>query len=473
MMQLGLTFSDVLLVPKRTPLTSRGEANVQTRFTKNIQLNIPLVSSNMATVTEHKMAIALAREGGLGIIHQFCSVEEQVQEIKKVKRVTSYMVENPIAVSPRVTIKEAVDIMEAEGVTSLLVVMGTQLIGIFTCKDYQFEDDLNRNITEVMTPKNRLITSYPGVSLEEAKRILHQHRIEKLPLVENGELKGLITTKDILKLENWPNAARDAKGKLRVGAAIGVKDAVERARELISAGVDVLVLDVAHAHSDFVIQQLKELKKNFSIDIMVGNIATADAARELCEAGADGLKVGIGPSPVCTTRIIAGAGIPQLTAIIDVARIAKEYNVPITADGGMKSSGDVAKALAAGAHTIYSGTLFAGTKEAPGVVIFKDGKRFKKYSGSASYESSHARKESQNGTKIQKRMEVFVEGVSSLVDYRGAVQGIIKSIVKGVQSAISYCGARNIEQMHKNAEFIQITSSGWEESKGRGKELSE
>src|SRR3989338_3542322 len=305
---LALTYSDVLLVPKRTPLKSRSEADVRTRFTRNISLNIPLVSANMATVTEHKMAIAMAREGGLGVIHQFGTIEEQVAEIKKVKKSTSYFIENPVTVSPSITIERASQMMHEEGVTSLLVAENNELVGIFTSRDYLFEENLSQKISEVMPPRERLITAQPGIALDDAKRILHQHRIEKLPLVEGKMIKGLITTKDIKKLEQWPMAARDPKGRLLVGAAIGVKDTLERAKAVVDAGADVLVLDIAHAHSDYAIERLKELKAHFSVDVMVGNIATAEAAKDLIEAGADGLKVGIGPSPVCTTRLIAGAG---------------------------------------------------------------------------------------------------------------------------------------------------------------------
>ena len=471
--KLGLTFNDVLLVPKRTPLLSRTEADTSSLFTRNIMLNIPLVSSNMATVTENKMAKAMAREGGLGIIHQFGTIEEQVAEVRKVKRVTSFIIEDPVSVSPNITIKEAVYKMETEGVTSLLVQDNDDLIGIFTSKDYLFEKNWDKPITTAMTTKDKLITAPYGISLEEAKRILHQHRIEKLPLLQDGKPKGLITTKDIKRLEYWPNASRDKKGRLMVGAAVGVKDTIERAKALIEAGVDVIVLDIAHCHSDFAIQRIKEFKANFSIDLMAGNIATAEAAQDLIEAGVDGLKVGIGPSAVCTTRIMAGAGMPQLTAIMEAVKVARRYKVPVCADGGMKYPGDVAKAIAAGADSIFSGSLFSGTDEAPGMIIIKDGKRYKKYIGSASYESNHFRKESETGKEVKERLDVFVEGVSSLVDYKGPVEEVIKGLVKGLQSGLSYFGAGNIKEMHEKAEFIRITGAGWEESKSRGIKVSE
>lgn len=470
---LALTYDDVLLVPRRTPLKSRSEADLKSLFTKNIALSVPFVSSNMATVTEHKMAIAMAREGGLGVVHQFLTIEEQVQEIRRVKKSTSYVIDHPVATGPRTTIREAKEIMMKEGVTSLLVMNGEDLVGIFTLRDYLFENNLEKPVRDVMTPKERLVTAEYGINLETAKEILHFHRIEKLPLLQNGLVRGLVTTQDIEKLERWPDASRDKKGRLMVGGALGVKDTIERAEALVNAGVDVLILDVAHAHSNFVIERLKELKSNFSVDVMVGNIATGEAARDLIEAGADGLKVGIGPSAVCTTRIMSGSGMPQLSAVMDAVEVAKTYGVPVTADGGMRYPGDVAKAIAAGASSIYSGSFFAGTDEAPGMIIMKSGKRYKKYAGSASYESNHLRKEHLEGKEVKEKIDVFVEGVSTLVDYKGTVQDVVKGLKKGLQSAISYCGARTIHEMQEQAQFIQITGSGWEESKARGMLVSE
>ncbi len=469
-MRIGLTYADVLLVPKRTPLASRSEAITKTMFTRNITLSIPLVSANMATVTEHKMAIALARHGGIGVIHQFGSIEDQVREIQLVKRSTSSIIERPLCGDYSITIREAITRMQTEGVTSLLIMKDGELAGIFTSRDYLFEKNWDRGVAEVMTPRGRLVTAPFGVSLEEAKHILHQHRIEKLPLLDtaSGKVMGLITTQDIKKLEQWPQASRDTKGRLLVAAAIGVKDALERGEALVNAGADCLVLDIAHAHSDLVITRLRELKSRFSCDVMVGNIATAEAARDLIEAGADGLKVGIGPSPVCSTRLMAGAGVPQLTAIMDVAAVARSYGVPVTADGGAKHPGDVGKAIAAGASTLYSGSFFAGCDEAPGMIIMKEGKRYKKYHGSASYESSHKRKELEKGVVIKERFDTFVEGVSVLVDYKGPVADVIFGLIRGLQSSMSYCGARTVLEMHENAEFMQITAAGWEESKTHG-----
>lgn len=470
----GLTFSDVLLVPKKTPLESRSQANLQTKFTKNIRLNLPLVSSNMATVTEHKMAIAMAREGGLGIIHQFNKIKEQVQEIKKVKQSTSHIIENPISIPSSITINQAVALMKKEEVTSLIVKNGDDIEGIFTSRDYLFEKNWEKKVSEVMTPREKIITAEYGISLEKAKKILHEYRVEKLPLLQNGKLRGLITTQDLKKIEHLPNAARDKKGRLLVGAAVGVKDSLERTNALIQAGADVIVLDVAHAHSEKVIQTLIKLKSTFpQTDFMVGNIATAEAAEDLIKAGADGLKVGIGPSPVCTTRIISGAGVPQLTAILDVCEIAKQYEIPVTADGGMKYPGDVTKALAAGASTIYSGSFFAGTDKSPGIVLTKNGRRYKKYIGSASYDNNHETKERREDKKLKEKIDVFVEGVSNLVDYKGPVEEVIKSIIDGVKSGVSYCGAKNIQEMQQNAKFIKITPNAWQESLSRGEKIAE
>lgn len=463
----GLAYSDVLLVPKKTPLNSRREADVTSKFTRNISLNVPLVSANMATVTEHKMAIAMARCGGIGVVHQFGTIDEQVAEVVKIKKSTSYVVASPRTASPRLLLREALEIMKKEGISSLLITELDDLVGILTSRDYVFRDDLEVSVSEIMTPVQSLIVGHTGVTLEEAKFLLQKHKIEKLPLVENGKLRGLITKRDIERLEAWPLANRDQRGRLRVAAAVGVKDTLERAQAVVAAGADVIVLDIAHCHSNLAIRRIRELKERFSVDVMAGNIATGEAAKDLIEAGADGLKVGIGPSPVCTTRVISGSGVPQFTAVLEVSKIAKQYGVPVTADGGMIYPGDVSKAIAAGASSAFSGSLFAGTAEAPGYIIMNEGKRYKKYMGSASYQSSHERKENQERIQVKERLDVFVEGVSKLVDYKGPVEEVIQSIVRGIQSGISYCGARNILEMQQNAEFIRITSGGWTESLSR------
>ncbi|MFT4303656.1 MAG: IMP dehydrogenase [Candidatus Woesearchaeota archaeon] len=473
MIREGLTYSDVLLVPKKTPLSSRKEAKTSTYFTKNIKINSPLVSANMATVTEHKMAIALAREGGIGVIHQFLSLDEQVEEVRKVKKSTSYVIENPTSVSKDITISEAVSIMDKEIVTSLLVKENDELIGIFTSRDYLFEDNWDKKIFEVMTPKEKLITAPDNTTIDQAKHILHEHRIEKLPLVKDGKVTGLMTTQDIKKIEFWPNASRDEKGRLLVAAAVGIKDSEERIQALIDVGVDVIVLDIAHAHSIHMIEKLKQLKSKFKIDIMVGNIATADAAKDLIEAGADGLKVGVGPGSICSTRLMSGAGVPQLTAVMDVASVASQHNVPICADGGIQLPGDIPKALAAGSDTVMCGSLFAGCKESPGIIMTKDGRRYKRYIGSASYENSHNRAEKETGKKVKEKLDVFVEGVSNLVEYKGTVSDIISTLMNGLRSGISYCGATDIPELKKNAEFIRITDAARVESATRGKKIAD
>ncbi|MFB6182067.1 MAG: IMP dehydrogenase [Candidatus Magasanikbacteria bacterium] len=466
----ALTYKDVLLKPKRSPLSSRREANLDSRFTRNVELSVPFVSSNMATVTEHETAIAMAREGGIGVIHQFIPPEKQAEQIEKVKRSTSYIIHNPITVDPDTSLKQAQRVMRENDITSVLVEKKGKLKGIMTRRDYIFEDDSKTLVEELMTPRSDLVTADPGIELEEAKKVLFDNRIEKLPLVEDNEIKGLITGKDIKKLEHWPQSNRDKQGKLRVAAAVGVSDALQRSEVLVESGVDVLVLDIAHGHSDMMINTLEEMKNSFDIDVMAGNIATKEGAEDLINAGADGLKVGIGPSPVCTTRVRAGAGVPQFSAVKNVAEYAQKQGVPITADGGMRYPGDAAKAIAAGASSIYSGFFFAGTDEAPGRIIFKDGRRYKKYIGSASYENNHKRKERKKDERIKERLDVFVEGVSSLVDYKGSVADVISSLKKGVQSSISYCGAEDISEMQENSEFVRITASGWQESKSRGKE---
>lgn len=474
-LRIGLTYSDVLLVPKRTPLASRSEADVRSRFTRNISLNVPISAANMASVCEAKMAIALAREGAIGVVHQFCTIEFQAAEVAKVKRSTCYVIDEPIYVGPDVSIQDAVTLMEEKNVTSLVVIQAGKVVGIFTSRDYLYQDKSSLYVRDVMTTRDKLIVSQVGISMTEAKNILHDHRIEKLPLLNsNDELCGLITTKDIMKLEQWSSANRDSKGRLVVAAAVGVKDALLRGRALVEAGCDVLVLDIAHCHSDYAIARLRELKLNFpNVDVMAGNIATADAARDLINAGADGLKVGIGPSPVCTTRIMSGAGVPQLTAVWDVCKVAREFGIPVCADGGITYPGDVAKALAAGASSIMTGSKFAGCAESPGMIFSKDGRRYKRYMGSASYQNNHENAEKNSGKHIREKLNVHVEGVPILVDYKGPVVVVLEDLVKGLRSGMSYCGAHNVAEMQANAEFIQITSAGWHESGSRGNKMSD
>jgi len=455
----GLTYADVLLIPKKTPLTSRSEADTSTRITRNIELAVPFVSANMASVTESSLAIAMAREGGIGVIHQFMSIPDQATEVARVKRSTGYMIENPLTIERDKTIQEALEIMNSHDISSLLVTDGEELIGILTTRDYVFapHDDL---VAQHMTKKEQLITAKSDITIQDAEKILSKHRIEKLPILKDNKLFGLITVQDIKNLQYWKKASRDTFGRLRVGAAIGIKDWRERGQALVAAGVDMLVVDVAHAHSDVIIETIRNLKKTFSIDILAGNIATAQAAKDLIDAGADGIKVGIGPSPVCTTRIISGAGIPQLTAIMDVCSVATPAGVPVCADGGITYPGDVTKAIAAGASTIMSGSLFSGCDESPTPIIKKDGKRVKTYYGSASFENAVNRKELATGKRVKQSFQTFVEGVTKYVDYRGSVKDVIDEYNRGLQSGISYGGARNIKELQETAEFIQVSAAG-------------
>lgn len=466
----GLTFDDVLLVPKLSNVKSRKDVNVATNLSKNIKLNIPILSANMDTVTEADLAIALARLGGMGIIHRFLTIQQQVDEVKKVKRAESFLIEQPYTLSPDKTLKDAKEIMgnNHHHVTGLLVTnRDNKLVGILTKRDVLFETDLNKKVKDLMTKK--LITAPYGTNLEKAKEILKENKIEKLPLIDKvGRLKGLITVSDIVKTEEHPLAAKDNKGRLRVGAAIGVKsDFLDRAEALIKAGTDILVVDIAHGHSEHAIKTIKEIKKNFSdIEIIGGNVATKQGAEDLISAGADVIKVGVGPGSVCTTRIVTGSGVPQLTAIMECSEVAKKYNIPIIADGGIKNSGDITKALVAGASTVMIGNLFVGTEESPGISIHKDGKKFKIYRGMAAFGASTGRKEREIGKWDEEDVNDFVpEGVESLVPYRGYLREVVHQLIGGLRSGMSYCGAMNLIELRKNAEFVKMTKAGMRESK--------
>ena len=470
----ALTFDDVLLLPLKSQVLPH-QAETHTALTANIRLNIPLVSAAMDTVTESRLAIVMAQLGGLGIIHKNMTLDQQVVEVTRVKKSESGMVVDPITLGPDQKISEAIAVMNDKGISGLPVTEKGKLVGILTNRDLRFQKNLNALVRDVMTSQN-LITVTEKVTLEEAKDVLQKHRIEKLLVVDKHKrLTGLITVKDIEKTILHPHAVKDKLGRLRVGAAIGVgEDGVRRAEALFAAGVDLVVVDTAHGHSQGVLDTVKVLRKTFpKADIVAGNIATKEAARDLIAAGASALKVGVGPGSICTTRVITGVGVPQITAIADCVSVAREKGIPVISDGGIKFSGDIVKALAAGANTVMIGSLFAGTDEAPGMIIMKDGKRYKKYMGSASYDSGHERKELQEGKKVRERLDIFVEGVSILMDYKGVVEDVIHSIIKGVQSAMSYSGARNIMEMHQNTELIQLTSAGWEESKAQGMKLNE
>ncbi len=462
----ALTFDDVLLVPNYSEVLPT-QVDVRTKLTKKITLNIPIMSAAMDTVTEAELAIAIAREGGIGIIHKNMSIEEQAEEVDRVKRSESGMIVKPVTVRPDQTISEAEALMRKYKISGLPVVDESgKLLGIITNRDIRFVKDFSKKIAEVMTREN-LITVPVGTTLEEAKEILHKHKIEKLPVVdENGYLKGLITIKDIEKREKYPNACKDELGRLRVGAAIGVgPEAIRRAEALIEAGADVIVVDTAHGHSKGVLETVEKLKGHFpDVDVIAGNVATPEATEALIKAGADAVKVGIGPGSICTTRIVAGVGVPQLTAVAQCAEIADKYDISIIADGGIKFSGDIAKAIGAGARVVMIGSLFAGTKEAPGEVILYQGRSYKVYRGMGSLGAMKKGSKDRYFQSDVEEKKLVPEGIEGMVPYRGPLADTIHQLVGGLRAGMGYCGAANIEEMRKKARFVKITSAGLKES---------
>ncbi|MDR7423329.1 MAG: IMP dehydrogenase [Armatimonadota bacterium] len=466
--RLGLTFDDVLLVPKRSGVATRGQVDTRSRLTRRIEVAVPIVSANMDAVTESAMAIAMAREGGIGIIHRFLSVEQQVAEVRRVKRAESIVIDEPYQFGPERTVRDALAFMEEHGSAGLLVVNGAgQLLGLVTARDLLFANGGDETLASVMTPRERLVTAPPDVDPEEARTILHRHRIEKLPLVDaSGRLAGLITSRDIRSRLKHPWATKDPKGRLRVGAAVGVRgDYLERAAALVDEGVDVLVLDVAHGHTEAALAALERLRERFpDTDIVAGNVATADGARDLIARGADAVKVGVGPGSTCTTRIVTGAGVPQLTAILDCAEAAAPHGVPIIADGGIRNSGDLTKALAAGASTAMLGNLLAGTEESPGALVIRNGRQYKTYRGMASLWAAARRQSLDRPVEDEDLSQIVAEGVEATVPYRGKAGDVLGQLVGGLRSGMSYCGARTIAELWERAEFIQITAAGWKES---------
>jgi len=472
----GLTFDDVLLVPKFSDVTSRSQTDLSTQLSRNISLNIPLISANMDTVTEASMAVAISREGGIGIVHRFLTIQEEVNEVLKVKRSGSVMIENPYTVNPEQTIQNAFDIMNEKQVSGLLVTDSNfKLVGILTERDVLFEPpDCSKLVKELMTKD--VVTAKPGIDLQQAKEILKKNRIEKLPLTDdNNFVKGLITSQDISDLEKYPNASKDKKGRPLVGAAVGVRgDFMERTEALIEAGADAIVVDIAHGHSENAIHTVKNIKKAFpNCDLIAGNVATAQATEDLIKAGVDSVKVGVGSGSICITRVITGSGVPQLTAVLDCAKVGKDHGIPIISDGGTRNSGDATKALAAGASSIMVGSILGGTDETPGTTITKNGKRFKIYRGMASLSASMGRKRKETGAfELTDDLNDYVaEGVEAMVPYRGSVTDIIIQITGGIRSGLSYCGGHNIKQMQENAEFIKISRAGFAESQPHDVEL--
>jgi len=464
----GLTFDDVLLVPKYSDITSRSQTDLKTQLSRNTFINIPFVSANMDTVTESTMAVTMARAGGIGIIHRFLTIQEQANEVLKVKRSGSVMIENPYSIHQEKTVQDAIDYAENKEVSGLLVVdSDSKLVGIVTDRDLLFETNSKLLLKDIMTKD--VVTAKPGVSLDDAKSILHEHKIEKLPIVdESGFVRGLITSKDITNIEDYPSASKDKKGRPLVGAAVGVKgDFLERTESLLDAGVDVLVVDIAHGHSENAISTVRNIKKAFpNCELIAGNIATAQGTEDLIKAGVDAVKVGVGSGSICITRVITGSGVPQLTAVIDCARIGKDHGIPIISDGGTRTSGDATKALAAGASSVMIGSMLGGTDESPGTVLTKNGKRFKVYRGMASLAASIGRKSKETGlVSLDDDLNDYVaEGVEAMVPYKGTVTDILKQLTGGVRSGLSYCGAHTIPQMQQNAEFIKMSRAGFAES---------
>lgn len=462
----GLTFDDVLLIPSYSEVLPR-EVSLTTMFSRNIELKIPFVTAAMDTVTEATMAIAIAREGGMGVIHKNMSIEDQARQVAIVKRAENGMIYDPITIKRGSTIGKALDIMKEYHIGGIPVVDDEgKLVGIVTNRDLRFQEHLNQKVDDVMTSEN-LIVTHQQTDLEQAAKILMRHRIEKLPVVdENNKLIGLITYKDITKAKDKPMACKDDKGRLRVAAGVGVtNDTFDRMDALVKAGVDAIVIDTAHGHSKGVVEKLKEAKKRYpDIDIVVGNIATGEAARTLVEAGADAVKVGIGPGSICTTRVVAGVGVPQLSAIYDVAKAIKGSGVPLIADGGLRYSGDVVKALAAGGFSVMVGSLVAGTEEAPGETILFNGRKFKSYRGMGSLEAmENGSKDRYFQTGVVETKKLVPEGIAGRVPYKGLVQEVIYQLVGGLRSGMGYCGAKDIEALH-SAKFTRITNAGVLES---------
>ena len=463
----GLTYDDVLLVPGYSEVLPR-EVNISSHFTRKIILNTPIVSAAMDTVTEHKMAIALAQEGGIGVLHKNMSIEDQAAQVRKVKRSESGMIMEPITLHEGANLADALAMMSEHKIGGIPVVDKKNcLVGIVTNRDLRFEKDMKKSVLKIMTPKAKVITAPMGITLKQAEEILQSHKIEKLPIVDKtGKLMGLITYKDIIKIKVRPNACKDEMGRLRVAAAVGVTaDTMERVDALVKAGVDAIIIDTAHGHSKGVINKLKEVKKKYkALQVVVGNIATGKAALDLVKAGADAVKVGIGPGSICTTRVIAGVGVPQLTAILEVAAALKGKGVPLIADGGIRFTGDLVKALAAGAGTVMMGGMFAGTEESPGETIIFEGRKFKSYRGMGSLEAMQKGSKDRYFQDAEDDIKKLVpEGISGRVPYKGFLAEIVYQLIGGIRAGMGYCGAKTVSEL-QTAKFIRITAAGVKES---------
>jgi IMP dehydrogenase len=461
----GLTFDDVLLLPGKSSVLPT-QADTRTCLARNIPLNIPIVAAAMDTVTDSRLAIAIARQGGIGFIHRNMSIERQAEEVDRVKRSESGMIVDPVTIAPEMSVRQALDIMTKYRVSGLPVTRGMRLVGILTNRDLRFERNLDQPVSAVMT-KDNLVTVAVGTTLDEAERILQKHRIEKLLVVDNEfNLKGLITVKDIQKKIEFPSATKDEQGRLRVGAAIGTTgDYLERAEELAREKVDVLAIDTAHGHTSRVMEAIRAVKRKFpEIQLIAGNVATAEGACDLISLGVDGLKVGIGPGSICTTRVVTGAGVPQITAIMECSRAARNSGVPIIADGGIKFSGDITKAIAAGASTVMIGGLFAGTEESPGETILYQGRTFKSYRGMGSLGAMEAGSADRYSQELADRGKSVPEGIEGQVPYKGPLSALVDQLVGGVRSGMGYCGAENLKELQEKSRFIRISSAGLRES---------
>ncbi|MBR9977754.1 MAG: IMP dehydrogenase [Bacteroidetes bacterium] len=464
---IGLTFDDVLLIPRKSNILPR-EADVRSRLTREINLNIPLLSAAMDTVTESEMAIALAREGGIGIIHKNMSIGKQADEVDKVKRSESGMIVNPITLRPDKTVADAHDVMDKYSISGIPIVDDeNKLIGILTNRDLRFEPNHSMLVYDIMT-KDKLVTAPLGTTLEEAESILQEHRIEKLPVVDDkGYLRGLLTFKDIMKKKHHPYAAKDSFGRLRVGAAVGIaSDTMDRVKALVDSAVDVIIIDTAHGHSFGVLEMVKKVKKQFpALQVIAGNVATGGAVEDLIKAGADAVKIGIGPGSICTTRVVTGVGVPQITAILDCAAIAAKYDVPLIADGGIKQTGDVPKALAAGADTVMLGSMFAGLEESPGEKVLYEGRRYKMYRGMGSISAMKEGSKDRYFQDVEDDIKKLVpEGIEGMVPYRGKLEEIVYQLIGGLRAAMGYCGVATIAELKMKSEFMQITAAGLKES---------